>query len=619
MIRRLTLLAPVFLFAATLLPAAPKVPLVNLVDDQTFFAISVTDTPALLRGWDASPIAATWNDPQVAKFLAPTREQLKIDEWDDESKAATGLTVRELLALAEGEALIALPAFAFSRIEQDAPPPVLMALEVGGQGAKIEKILADSAVKNESKEESEMFSGVKVTVHTVKEKKSAASTPADDVPAGANAPAPDVEDAAPPSIVAWAIVDGAWLMSNEKECLFAAINALQQGGHATGLGKSERFLRTRQRIGDAQALVYVNLPAIYPLIKEGVAAAKAAAGAKPNVLGIDPEAVFDALGLDALGESYVALAMSETSTRLDFGLAYTEERGLLKLIAYQPGPTSQPDWVPAKWPSVSSVKFSLPKAYAGLEEIVEAVSPMLSGMAQGQIRAFNKKLGIDLVRDFIGSFGDDLVTAYSLPPGLEPGTVPPWTEMDQLVSISLVNEPALIKSLDALKQLAGPAAAQMFTEREYLGQKLYTLNVPSGEGPKQARGFSYAIANRTLLVGIGSAATVESALQGMAAPKDVYWQRADVKAALADLPADAVALQVQDLGLMMQSLVETAVQLQQQATANGTEGGEAKTYVDVDARPDNDVMTRYWGLAAGHAVRTPEGLFSTTRIAHPQK
>ncbi|MBC8119059.1 MAG: hypothetical protein H7X75_05735, partial [Burkholderiaceae bacterium] len=109
--------------------------------------------------------------------------------------------------------------------------------------------------------------------------------------------------------------------------------------------------RTRQRIGDAQALVYVNLPAIYPLIKEGVAAAKAAAGAKPNMLGIDPEAVFDALGLDALGESYVALAMSETSTRLDFGLAYTEERGLLKLIAYQPGPTSQPDWVPAKWPA----------------------------------------------------------------------------------------------------------------------------------------------------------------------------------------------------------------------------------------------------------------------------
>ncbi len=617
MLRRL-FLAPVFIFAATLLPAASKVPLVNLVDDRTFFAISVTDTPALLRGWDTSPIAATWNDPQFAKFLAPTRTQLKIETWDDEAREATGLTVRELLALAEGEALISVPSFTSSRIEQPNPPPVLMALEVGGQQAKLEKILADSAAKNPGKEESEMFSGVKVNVHTVEKTKPAPAAD-DGMSADAGAPAADEEDA-PPTIVAWTLVDGVWLISNDKDCLFAAINALQQGGHATSLGKSERFLRTRQRIGDAQALAYVNFPAIYPLIQEAVAAAKAAkaeSGAKPNMLGIDAESVLNALGLDAIGETYMALAISETATRLDFGLTYTEERGLLKLLAYQPGPAPQPDWVPAKWPSVSTAKFSLPKAYAGLEELAESISPVLSGMAQGQIRSFNKKLGVDLVRDFIGSFGDDLVTAYAQPPGIAAGTVPPWTEMDQLVSISLVNEPALIKSIDALKQLAGPVAAQMFTERDYLGHKLYTLNVPSGDGPKQARGFSYAIANRTLLVGIGSAATVESALQGMAAPKDIYWQRADVKAALADVPADAVGLQVQDFGFMMQSLVETAVQLQQQANANGDE--DAKTYVDVDARPDNDVIARYWGLAAGYATRTPEGLFSTTRISHPQK
>ena len=617
MLLRRPLLASVFIFTATLLSAAPKVPLVNLVDDQTFFVVSVTDTPALLRGWDAGPLAATWNDPQIVKFLAPSRERLKIDEWDDEAKTATGLTVRELLALAEGEALVALPAFTAARIEEDAPPPFLMALEVGDQTAKIEKILADSAAKNSSKEESEMFSGVKVNVHTVKKPKLETKA-ADDVPAGANAMAEEEDKDAPPTIIAWTIVDGVWLISNGKDCLFSAINALQQGGHATSLGKSERFLRTRQRIGDAQTLVYVNFPAIYPLIKEAVAIAKASSGAKPNMLGIDAESVFNALGLDAIGESYLALAMSETATRLDFGLTYTEERGLLKLLAYQPGPAPQPDWVPAKWPSVSTAKFSLPKAYAGLEEVVEAVSPVLSGMAQGQIRGFNKKLGVDLVRDFIGSFGDDLVTAYALPPGLAPGTVPPWTEMDQLVSISLVNEPALIKSIEALKNLAGPAAAQMFTERDYLGHKLYTLNVPSGEGPKQSRGFSYAIANRTLLVGVGSAGTVESALQGMAAPKEIYWQRADVKAALADLPADAVGLQVQDLGLMMQSLAETAVQMQRQFNADGS-GDDKNNYVDVEARPDSEVIARYWGLAAGYATRTPEGLFSTTRIAHPQK
>ena len=328
---------PVFTVLATLLPAAPKVPLVNLVDDQTLFAISISDTPALLRGWDAGPIAATWNDPQVSKFLAPTREKLKIDQWDEEAKTATGLTVRELLALAEGEALVALPSFSFTRIEGDTPPPVLFALEVGGQGAKIEKILADSAAKKSIKEESETFSGVKVNLRPVEKPKSASDT-SDDVPAGANAPDDSAKVDEPPTIVAWAIVDGVWLISNEKETVFAAINTLQQGGHATALGKSERFLRTRQRIGDAQALVYVNFPAIYPLIKEAVAAVKAASAGKPNMLGIDAESVFNALGLDALGESYAALSVNETETRLACGLAYTEERGLLKLLAYQPGP-----------------------------------------------------------------------------------------------------------------------------------------------------------------------------------------------------------------------------------------------------------------------------------------
>jgi hypothetical protein len=362
----------------------------------------------------------------------------------------------------------------------------------------------------------------------------------------------------------------------------------------------------------------MNIPAIYPLMQEAVAAAKANSEATPNLLGVDAESILNALGLDALGESYLAMQTGADDTRLDFGLAYTEERGVLKLLAYQPGPAPQPDWVPAKWPSVSTARYSLPKAYAGLEEIVESVSPMLAGIVQGQIRAFNKKLGVDLVRDLIGSIGDELVTAYALPPGLDPGVVPPWTDMDQLIALSLVNEPSFVKSIDALKFLLGPAAEQMFNEREYLGTKLYTLNVPSVEGPQQARGFSYAIANRTLLLGIGSAATVENALQGMASPQDNYWQRADVKAALADVPADAVGLQVQDLGFMMQSFVETAVQLQEQFNANKPEG-EQTLYVDVDARPDNDVIARYWGLAAGYSVRTPEGLFSTTRIAHPKK
>ena len=587
--------------AVSLLRAAPSVPLVNLVDDQTLFAISVTDAPALLRGWDASPVSATWTDPEFVKFLAPLREHLHVDEWDADAKTATGLTVRELFTLAEGEALVAVPAFNVTTMDAKTPPPFLVAVEVGGQSAKIEKILADSAAKESVKEETEQFAGVTVHLRPV-----AQSGDKDD---------PDAE-AVPSPKMAWALLDGIWLISPAKERVFAAIDAVKQGGVTAALGKSERFLRTRQRVGGAQSLVYVNFPAIYPLVRDAIAESKAKSAQKPNLMGLDAESVFNAFGLDKLGEGYAALQVDDKQSRFDFGLAYTEDCGLLKLMAYQPGPAPRPDWIPAKWPSVSTARFSPPKAYVGLEELVEAISPMLSGMAQGQIRSFNKKLGVDLVRDFIGSLGEDLVSAYAIPPGYDAGTVPPWTEMDQLIAISLANEPAFIKSVDALKRLAGPSADQMFIQRDYLGHTLYTLNRPSAPGAKPARGFSYAIANGTLLLGVGSPATVESALQGMSSKEGPFWERADVKASLAGKPADASALQVQDLRVMVAAMIETLVQMQESTAANKPDADKTKM-LDVSARPDAEVIARHWGLSTGFAMRTSEGLFSTTYLSRP--
>ena len=601
---RRCLVVPLLLTAATWLPASPKLPLVNLVDEQTLLALTVSDTPALVRGWDSSPVATTWSDPQVVKFLAPLRAQLQVDTWEADTQAATGMGLSELFALVDGEILIALPAFDFSHFDAKNLPPFLVVLEVGKHADKIQKLLADAAEKGAIQEQTETFAGVTVHVRPL--------TAAHDSAAATSA------EATVPRTFAWALVDGVWLLSPAKEQVFAAIDALHQGGVSASLGASERFLRTRQRVGATQALAYLNLPAIYPRVQEAVAAAKARGGAKPNPLGLDPEAVLKALGLDVLGECYAALRLEPTQARVDAGLAYSEERGLVRLLAYQPGPTSQPDWVPAKWSNLSTARFSVPKAYAGLESIVNAVSPVLFGMAQGQLRSFDKKLGIDLRRDLIGSLGDDVVTAYALPPGLEPESVPEWTRMDQLIAVSLSNEAAFLRSVNALKALAGPAADQLFTSRDYLGTTLYTLNVPTAPATgSAARGFSYAIAQSTLLVGIGSPATVESALQGMATGPGGFWQRADVKAALAELPADAVSLQVQDLRVLLASLAESAVVYQK--TLNDQKSDSPKpTYVDVDARPDAAVWARHWGLSSGFVTRTPEGIFSTSRLVYPQ-
>lgn len=592
--------------AASLLSAAPSVPLVNLVDDQTLLVVSVIDTPALLRGWEASPFAATWNDPQVSKFLAPLRADLDHEAFEADVKEATGLTVAELLALAEGEALIAVPRVSLADFGSKSAPPVLFALEVGKQADKVEKLLADTAAKKSITEETEDFAGAKVRLRPLPKPEKEEGEEADAGPG------------ATPGTLAWTIVDGVLIVSFEKERVFAAIDALKQGGLPSSLGKSERFIRARERVGDAQGLFYVNFTSFNPLLRELAESFKARSQGRPNPMGVDAVSLLDAFGLDALNELYAAIKVDVAETRLDVGLGYAEERGLLKLLAYQPGPSPQPAWVPAKWPSVTTGRYSATRAYAGLEEFLENLSPMLSGLAQGQIRALNKKLGVDLARDLVGSLGEDLVSGYAPPPGVPAGTVPPWEDMDQLFAVSLVNEPAFTRAIEALKSLAGPQAEQMFLKRDYLGTAIYTFNSPKPKGARASRGFSYAIANGMVLVGIGSPGSIESALQGMASPQDGFWKRADVREALAGVPNDACSIQVQDLGVMMAAFVETAVRWQESSNAGKT-GEEKKTYVDPAARPDAETLARIWGLASGYSLRTSEGLFTTTRLANPKK
>jgi hypothetical protein len=594
--------ATLLLLLVACLRAAPAVPLTNLVDDRTALAVCISDAPALLRGWDAGPFARTWDDPQVAKFFAPLREQLKIEEWDARTKDATGSTVRELLALAEGEALVAVPALdEVKSLGKGGPLSFLAALQVGDHAAKIEKLLADVAAKDEVRDETEIFAGATVHSHPLKS---------------------GHEDEAKHATLHWAMVDGVWLLSTEKERVFAAIDALKHGGVEAALGKNEHFLRARERAGDAQVLAYFNCPSIYPALSGAVAIGKEG-NPRPNPLGLDMEAAFKALGLDALNAIYVAMHFDEKETRIDGGLAYTEDRGLLKLLAYEAGPVARPDWIPAKWPSVSLAHYRVPVAYAGLEEFLDAVSPMLAGLAQGQIRAFNRKLGVDLKRDLIGSLGDDMISAYALPPGLEPGATPAWDEMDQFIAISLNNVDAFTKAVEGLKQLAaGPAGDPLFTKRDYLGQTLYVFKARSAApGGKPGRGFTYAVANRTLLIGIGSPATVENALQGMADNPGSFWKREDVQTALTGMPAEAASLQFHDLKVIVASLFEMTARLQTAADTaprKGKSDEDKKSFVDVSAKPDDDVIARYWGLASGYSLKTSDGLFTTVHIANPQ-
>lgn len=586
--------------AATLFAA---VPLTHLVDDQAALVVSVQDAPGVLKQWKSSPWALTWADEQVRAFFAPMRDKLKVEGWDEAVRAETGRSIDELLGLATGEVLIAVPELTFALAEgTNQTPALLVAVQVGDNAEFVRKLIAQAAAKSgDVVETRDEFSGV--TVHTDKTMKTA-------------------EDGTKTatSVLSWALADGVWLLSPEKERVFAAIDALAKGGVDDAFGKSESYLKIRDAHPTAQALALVNFRSVYPTLVELVERQKAAGkGSNPFV---DPSAILPGLGLDALKSFYLVGEIGPDSTTVSGALTYSEAKGILKMIAYEEGPVTKAAFISPKWVSVSAAKFSTTQSYAALEETLAALSPGLAGLVQGQLAQFNNQLKIDLKRDLIGSLGSDLYSAYTVRPDAAKPAAPGVDDLEQFIAISLVNPAAFTKALDALKRIAGPAVEQLFVKREYLGATLYTFSTPAVEGAPPAKSFTYAIAGGHFLLSVGSAAPVESVLQALQTPQSSFWDRADVKDALAGVPDSAAFLQYQDVRMMIGVGFDALTKVANLGGgATEDENGEAldNRMVDPAAMPDPAVIARYWSHSVGYGHRDATGLYFTSKLVHPSK
>ncbi len=585
------------LLAATLTPgraAAANPALTDLVDDQTAFALVVPDAPALVRGWDVSPFARTWNDEQVVKFFGPLRAGMKIDTWDDQAKAATGKTVRELLALAKGGAILAVPTSFFADLaggREPEDPPFFIAVELGDNAAVVEKLATDAAAKTEGlRVETTNYAGV--LVHS-------------ELP-----PSPK-EGAKPGMPSVTAMCQGIWLLSPNKDRVCAAIDAIHKGGLSNALGRSENYLRAQKRAGSSHLIGYVDLQALYPVLD--AALQKATAGQEGGP--VNPKTLLATLGFDIMHDACFTAEFGDSGVRLTSSFDYGEEKGLVRLLAYGPGAAPRPAWIPAKWIGAGTGAFDLRAAYAALEQLLADASPPASGFVQAQLAQLNQQLGIDLKRDLIGSLGTEFVSGYALPPGTSPDQAPSFAELDQLIAVSIENPEAFTKALDALKGLLGPQAEQILVKREYLGNTLYSFTPPPEA--KGVRGYTYAVANHFFLLGIGSPATVENALQGMDGKHDSFWDRKDIRTALADAPETACVVQVQDLHQLVGSLFEFLTKLPLPPVGPAGSDSPAGAVFDASAKPDAEHIARYWGLASSYTLKDSHSLFSVIRLSNP--
>ncbi|WP_138223389.1 DUF3352 domain-containing protein [Nibricoccus aquaticus] len=555
-------------------------PLINLVGDQAPLVISFDDVPSMIKACGDSPWAKTWNDEQVRKFFAPLHAQMKFEEFDAKVKAETGHTFSELIEFATGDALIALTTadIDFEAEDADDNIPLVIAVDLGANASKVEKLLEDDRKKNpDNTHETEDFAGVTLHIETSK------------------------EGAKGPSKAYWTLTDGVWIFGFHKDTILSAIDAFKKGGAENAFGKSDSFLSARNKGGQSHLSMFVNFKPIVAKAQQEIAK-KAAQSEQSNPF-LNPVAIIPALGLDAWNQMYFNIHFTDAQTVATGGFTFSEERGLLKMFSYGHGPVARPAFVPAKWMAVSSGKFSLKNFYSGLEEMLGAYNPGVLGMGQMYVKNFNEQLGIDIKRDFFGSFGPDMISGYA--PRAGASKTASMDELDQFVGLSLDNPKAFTTALDALLKMGGPQAEQMIVKREFLGSTINTIAVPSPEG-QPAKSFSYAIAKNYLMLSIGTAGAIESALQS--GPS--FWERSEVKKALASIPGDASSFTYQDTSALIGTVFQSFVQL----AANPASQGQSP--VDASAAPDVSTLSKYWGDTVGYLTRDSQGYFFKTTLEH---
>jgi hypothetical protein len=574
------------LFASAAVVAGAGTPLINLVDEKAPLVISFTDVPSLVKNFGESPWAKTWNDEQVQKFFAPMRAQMDFDSLEEKLKAETGRSFSELVAFATGDALIAVTTVDFDFEAEDAKNnlPVIVAIDLGKNAAEVQRLLEDDRKKNPGKGyESEDFDGVTLHIEILASEEKAGS----------------------PDRAYWAMVEGSWIFGFNKDTVLGAIDAFKKGGIENAFGKSSAYLAGREKNGPAHVGVTLNFAAIIPRVQQMIEA-KAAESGQANPF-LNPSAILPALGLDAWNQMSLNVHFTDAQTLVAGSFTFSEERGLLKMVSYGSGPVARPSFIPEKWITASTDKLSLKNLYNGLEEMIAAYNPAVLGMGQMYLQQFNQQLGIDIKRDFFGSFGADTVTGYARRPGTSDAVPPSLEELDQFMGFSLDNPTAFNNALAALMKAGGPRAEQMITKREYLGATINTFAMPAMAGQPQ-KSVSYAVAKNYLLVSIGSPAALESVLQGN---QGSFWERRDVRQALEKIPADASSFAYQETSALMSSVFQTFVKLAENPNAQS-----ASLPIDPAAKPDAATLAKYWGDSTGYLTRDSQGYHFKSSLEH---
>ncbi len=583
------------------------VPFDSIVSAESDLVLLIESVPNLVKNWSESPLGLTWKDPQVMRFFAPLRSEMQIDRWEELTEEATGYALPDILDSFVGQAAFVFPDLRDVEApegDEDYLPRMAVVADIGENreiivgllNKDLERQQGAAAGETQYREIEEEFEGE--TLH-IRQTLSGES----------------LEEHG-----GWAIVGTIAVTASRRDYLEEFVASLKRGGAQAPLSGTDAYRKLRRRSQESDVLLFLSFRSIPGLVLEALE--EEPEEAQPNPLGLQPEALMAALGLDAVDGVYLSGLSTKDSTQIEFGLLADPAAGISKLLAYLPGPVSPPAFIPVQAVSAGASNFSIPALWEALKEMIGGVNPGLLAFVQMQLQQLSTNAGVDIERGVMGSLGTSLVTAEFVRAAEQPGGQASLETIDNLFAVSVTDRQSLEMALEAMKALAGPGQ-QLFETREYLGTTIHVGGLPQLADPNQPpQSFAYALTDTHLLASFGGTTPLETALAMMREPKEAIWSRPDVKAALGTLPGGASAVGVYDMPALMASFFNGLAAAQRMTEGEETEGAEIEEedemiLCDPEAVPDVRTLKWFLGVAVSAVYKDGDGLFGIFRLPHP--
>ncbi len=443
------------LLAALALPAsAATPPAEKLLPPDAFVVLTIPDWDKSFAAAKDFSMAQLWRDPAMRPFTEKFEQKFRglIGEEDKNFERDW----QEFKQLVGGQLTLGvLPGDGLA--EAGAGPDMVFLMDVKDKEKQLRAFI-------ERCEKRDVDDGRVIQRETVRGVKFARTLPKEPLKANDDEP---VKKKSQPYVGQ----SGSLLLFSESTKALEKVLARQDGVGA-GLDENPVFERARNSLGrDAQAFGWVNVKAFADLLGK-----MPAGGGDASPFGITPARVMDALGLGGLDGVALAARQSAEGTHLEAFVQAPQARrkGLLGILTPEAKEAGPLPFVGGDAAKFTRIRLDGQKAFTALERMISDFNPQMAGMVTLMLESVGKDKdpNFDLRKQVIGNLGADFVTIQKSPRGT---AIADLSSPPTLVLIGSPRPEALLQALRTVSPLSP-------TEREFLGRKIYSLQLLPGMG-----------------------------------------------------------------------------------------------------------------------------------------